>query len=108
MKRLTNAILPIRINGVNLENVSRILFKFRQGNTIRLFEYPSDKAFKVSDDVIGTRWSLDDTEAFLSDRRVSFDTQIWVKDSENNLETQPGSFQMVPSLFTREEVDTND
>ena len=108
MKRLTNTLLPIRINGVNLENVSRILFKFRQGITVRLFEYPSDKAFKVSDDVIGLRWSLDDTGAFSSDKRVAFDTQIWVNDSENNLETQPGSFLMVPSLFTREEVETND
>ena len=104
MKRLTNSILQIEIDGINIDDVSRILFKFKHGNVVRLFEYPSDKVIRISDNILGIMWDINDTGSFSSNADVNFDTQIWLTESEQNPETIPSNFRLTPSLFTKEEV----
>lgn len=104
MKRLTNAILPVMIEGVNLDIVSGIKFKFQQGGQSLIFDYPSDRATRLDTYTVGLRWSVDETGMFSAQQDVSFDTYVSVIGSDMQVETAPSRFRLTPTLFTREEV----
>ena len=108
MKRLTNAILPIYIEGVNLDIVSGIRFKFQQGEKVLLFDYPSEKAERLDAYTVGLRWSVDETGMFSAQQDVQFDTYVSIVGSDMQVETAPSRFRLTPTLFTREEVVVDD
>ena len=107
MKRVTNAILPMRINGISLADVRRMLFKFKQDDHEVIFTYPSDRVVIIDEDVVGLKWTVEKTEMFNSQQKVAFDTMIWLTGTDQNPETAVGYFYMTPSLFTKEEVESN-
>ena len=107
MKRVTNAILPIRIKNVSLSDIRKCLFKFKQDDHEVIFTYPSDRVVVIDEDVVGLKWSVEETEMFNSQQKVAYDTVIWLTGTDQNPETAVGYFYMMPSLFTKEEVESN-
>ena len=107
MKRVTNAILPVRIKGVSLSDIRRCLFKFKQDKHEIIFTYPSDRVVVIDEDTIGLKWTVEQTAMFNSQQKVAFDTMIWLTGTDQNPETNVSYFYMMPSLFTKEEVESN-
>ena len=107
MKRVTNAILPIRIKNVLLSDIRKCLFKFKQDEREIIFTYPSDRVVVISEDIVGLKWTVEETEMFNSQQKVAFDTMIWLTGTDQNPETNVSYFYMMPSLFTKEEVESN-
>ena len=107
MKRVTNAILPIRIKNVSLSDIRKCLFKFKQDEREIIFTYPSDRVVVIDKDVVGLKWTVEETEMFNSQQKVAFDAMIWLTGTDQNPETNVSYFYMMPSLFTKEEVESN-
>ena len=59
MKRVTNAILPIRIKNVLLSDIRKCLFKFKQGEREIIFTYPSDRVVVIDEDIVFLSFLLD-------------------------------------------------
>ena len=107
MKRVTNAILPIRIKNVLLSDIRKCLFKFKQDEHEIIFTYPSDRVVVIDEDIVGLKWTVEETAMFNSQQKVAFDTMIWLTGTDQNPETNVSYFYMMPSLFTKEEVESN-
>lgn len=106
MKQMTNAILPVRFTGVNLDEVLRIRFKFTQSGKSLLFDYPSERAERLDTGTIGLHWTVEETAMFNAANGVAYDTMVYLGESGQVIETEPGSFKMTPTLFKKEEVET--
>lgn len=105
MKKLTNAILPVRIGGVDISSITYAKFKFKQGSSSKVFVYPSDDATVIGRCAIGLHFKPEDTAMFDADKAVEFDSLIKVNDSPNFLDTKPSTIKLTPTLFTIEEID---
>ena len=104
MKRVTNAILPIRIKNVLLSDIRKCLFKFKQDEHEIIFTYPSDRVVVISEDVVGLKWTVDETEMFNSQQNVAFDTMIWLTGTDQNPETNVSYFYMMASLLLLQSI----
>lgn len=107
MKRVTNAILPVRIKSVSLSDIRKCLFKFKQDEHEIIFTYPSDRVVVIDKDIVGLKWTVEETAMFNSQQKVAFDAMIWLTGTDQNPETNVSYFYMMPSLFTKEEVESN-
>lgn len=104
MKQLTNAILPVTFEGVELSEVSRIRFKFAQNGKSLLFDYPSARAELLDEHTVGLHFTVDETATFSASSGVAYDTMVYLRGTDQVIETEPGSFRLTPTLFRREEI----
>ena len=102
MKQLTNNLLKMNFNGIDLNNVSKIEFAFSQdisGTPLKIAQYPSDGTQLVGGNVIGIEWTKQETEMFEAGKTFYADTRITLKDSEFQPETPIVKLKMNPTLF---------
>ena len=102
MKQLTNNLLKMNFNGIDLNNVSKIEFAFSQdigGTPLKIAQYPSDGTQLVGGNVIGIEWTKEETELFEAGKTFYADTRITLKDSEFQPETPIVKLKMNPTLF---------
>lgn len=104
MKQGNNFSLPVQI-GMDLDLVERIEFVFRQGNTTKYFEYPSEHAYLCPElkdkNVIDIVWSSDDTWPFNARRPLYLDSRIHLIDCDENPETVPVEVTMHATCFEK-------
>lgn len=104
MKRLTNLLLPVSFDGLDLSHVESIRFVFVQDKTRLLFDYPSSSATLGEDNTILLRWSADQTAKFQSGLPMKMDTLVKLSGVEQNPPTPIVTITMDPTLFLPEEV----
>lgn len=106
MKKLTNFALPIDC-GISPEQTAAAHFKFQQGTTEKVFDYPGAKITTAGGHFL-LLWSVADTEAFEAGRDIKVDAWITPAESSQQLQCEPTTVRMTPTLFTRAEVETYD
>lgn len=104
MKRLTNAILPIRLTGLDNDDVLEIKFKFTQYAKSKIAVYPSSDVEYFGEGVYGVHWTPSENGEFSNQSPVTCDAQIWLKGSSQNLDVMPTTFMLTESTFTYEEA----
>lgn len=118
MKQGINITLPVTFE-YDLSLVKQIDFIFRQSprmgkqfsqesimNGVFLkFTYPSEtaKLSEVEKNTIDLYWEKQDTYKFNSEELIYLDTRIYLKDQEQNPETELVTFKISPTLFKRNE-----
>jgi hypothetical protein len=104
MKQLTNNLLKMNFNGIDLDNVSKIEFAFSQeiGQApLKIAEYPNKNAVLIADNLIGIAWTQEETALFKGGKHFFADTRITLKDSEYQPETPILRLTMEPTLFEK-------
>lgn len=107
IKQGTNYLMPVRFNGLNLDDVSTIDFKMQQSGITWKFTYPSDSASRRvgSDNIVDVVWTEADTWKFHKNHDVFMDTKVHLIDSWINPKTPIVSFQIGRTLFEEGETD---
>lgn len=102
MKQLTNNLLKMNFNGIDLTNVSKIEFAFSQeiGKApLKVAEYPSENTVLIADNMIGIAWTQEETALFKGGKHFFADTRITLNDSKYQPETPILRLTMEPTLF---------
>lgn len=102
LKHATRSRLYVEI-GCDVDLCEKIEFRFKQGNVVKDFVYPSDTAVRRSARAVDLIWTAADKAQF-KNGKMSFDSRITLKDSPDQPDT--GDIQtlfMSPSLFDEEE-----
>ena len=97
MKQGTNFVLPVKFN-LNLGDVERIDFIFKQGSVTKEYSYPSDKAVRSGDE-IRLVWDAQDTYLFKPSVLIEMDSKVYMKDSDDNPDTPILKFYLKRTLF---------
>ena len=101
MKQGIKFKLPIQI-GINLDKVEQIEFIFKQGKTTKEFIYPSEVAIRrPNDNIVDLSWDSEDTYMF-KPTYMDMDTRIYLKDTDEQPETQIVNLKLNPTLFEKE------
>lgn len=107
MKQGIHMLLPVEID-FDLNEVKRIEFIIRQKNTELVFEYPSARAQRRSDEenIVDLEFTEDETWLFSPTVPAELDTRLHLIDSPYNPETVPVRFDVHRTLF--KEVSSNE
>lgn len=105
MKQGNNFVMGIRIRE-GLDDVEKILFKFKQANKTLTIAYPGEKAAldSIEPDVINLFWSYADTYLFEAGKPMQLDMIIKRVGFDSTPETAIKELVMSPTLFTQAEV----
>lgn len=104
MKQGIKFLLRVDV-GMNLSDIEKMEFIFKQGDKKALFQYPSDSAKVIDENTLGLLWTAEDTYQFKPEI-IEMDTRITLKNSEYQPETEIVRVVMNKTLF--EEVSDND
>ena len=105
MKQLTNNLLKISFQGINLNDVSKIEFVFSQNigdPPLKTAVFPSETVVPVTENMVGVGWTKEETALFESGKNFYADTRITLKDSAYQPETPIIKLKMKPTLFRQE------
>lgn len=102
MKQLTENLLKLNFSGIDFDTVSKIEFAFSQkigATPLKTATYPSDTAFKVSDNLVGIEWTKEETLLFEAGKDFFVDTRITLSDTGYQPETPIVRLKMNHTLF---------
>lgn len=104
IKQGTNALMPVRFKGLNLDDVDHIAFVIEQFNVRWEFTYPSDTVSRITDtdDTVGIVWRESDTWRFDPKHDIKLDTRVYPTDAWQNPYTLIKTFRMDETLFKQE------
>lgn len=105
LKQLTNNLLKLNFSGVDFDLVEKIEFAFSQrigATPLKTAEYPSQRAFKVSANLVGVEWTKEETAMFEAGKPFYADTRITLNSSDYQPETHIVKLMMYPTLFEAE------
>lgn len=103
MKQGTQFVLPVEI-GMDLDDVSRIEFVFKQKNckglpAIKSNVWPDDCTRQEGQNIILIPWTRSETYRFLGGETLYMDTRITLRDSADQPQTEILALKMSQTLF---------
>lgn len=110
IKRGTNTTLPVKITGVDWDDVSKVEFVFKQEQSesaaaVKTAVYTPSGAISRDGDVIYIPWTNEETYAFKRSAGYYMDTRISLASSSDNPNTgAPIFLQFTATLFGAGEV----
>lgn len=105
MKQGTKFALTVSI-GVNLDEIEAIKFKFAQGTTSLVFNYPEGEntARVENENAVNLTWTIEDTFLFDTAVPVYMDSFIKLTGSNLNPDTEIKTLILEKTLFKAEEL----
>lgn len=102
MKRGTCYVIPLRFNGIRLDDIERVKIIFAQRDHRVLFEYPSDRVRREGD-MLYITFSQEETFGFKQGQCV-VDTHITLLYADTNPQTIRKIIPIDDTTFKPEEV----
>ena len=105
MKQGLKFRLPVQFNGIHLDDVQSIRFRFQQGAVQLDFDYPSARTVRSEGtDTVELVWTPEETFLFRAGDTILMDTHVVLTGSAYNPETNIVRMTMSPTLFYKSEV----
>jgi hypothetical protein len=102
MKQLTNNLLKLNITGIEWDDIKKIEFAFAQNigeAPLKTVSYPSDRAFEITDGLVGIPFTINETKLFKPGKPFYADARITLKNSDYHVETHIVNLMMYSTLF---------